>query len=211
MNFEELKARFLNDIDYHGMIILADTGPNRHVRFKRPRTSDCHFDLITWVGHLCITGDMGTYVFSRVDDMFNFFRQKELRINPQYWAEKCLSQSIFGNGIREFSQEVFEKAVIDEFRYHIIYARENINLSDREKIKEFGQEMRDTWDSIKTSILGSENEWEAMDSVYRFDGPDGLFQDFWEHTITEYTPHFLWCLYAIVWGISQYDKVIFGD
>ncbi|RYG95492.1 MAG: hypothetical protein EON58_14030 [Alphaproteobacteria bacterium] len=31
------------------------------------------------------------------------------------------------------------------------------------------------------------------------------FEDFWEHTLTDYTFHFMWCCNAIQWAIQQYD------
>lgn len=68
------EQRFLNDVANHEMIIIRDDGVNRHVRFKRPNSSCMYFDLITWPGHLCYTGDMGSYVFRRLEDMFEFFR-----------------------------------------------------------------------------------------------------------------------------------------
>src|SRR5690348_13144744 len=88
---------FLKDVSTHEMIVIRDDGANRHIRFKRPGTSCMYFDLITWPGYLCYTGDMGTYVFSRLEDMFEFFRTdrdynkrkgRELSINPKYWGEK---------------------------------------------------------------------------------------------------------------------------
>lgn len=68
------EKRFLGDVAKHQMTILRDDGVNRHVRFKQPNSSNMFFDLITWPGCLCYTGDMGTYVFRRLEDMFEFFR-----------------------------------------------------------------------------------------------------------------------------------------
>jgi hypothetical protein len=92
MNVEE----FIKDVSQHKMQILRDDGLYRHIRFKRENTSCYYFDLITWPGALCYTGDMGTFVFSRIPDMFEFFRTDgekgaDLRINPGYWSEKLLA------------------------------------------------------------------------------------------------------------------------
>ncbi len=44
-------------------------------------------------GFLCYTGDMGTFVFRRLEDMFAFFRTRSAQaatacsINLGYWAE----------------------------------------------------------------------------------------------------------------------------
>jgi len=65
---------FLRDVAEHAMLLIRDDGVSRHVRFAQPGTGCMHFDLITWPGYLCYTGDMGTYVFQRLTDMFEFFR-----------------------------------------------------------------------------------------------------------------------------------------
>jgi hypothetical protein len=40
----------------------------------------------------------------------------------------------------------------------------------------------------------------------QFKGPDGTkFADFWECNSDEYTSRFIWCCYALSWGIKQYD------
>jgi len=32
------------------------------------------------------------------------------------------------------------------------------------------------------------------------------FTDFWDHDLSEYTHHFVWCCYALAWGIKKYDE-----
>ena len=135
MNQEEIKKRFLDDVKNHEIIIINNSDLHRHIRFKEPTTTNCYFDLITWPGHLCYTGDMGTYVFQRTTDMFAFFRQNygryhELKINPQYWAEKCISESRFGDGIKQYSRDKFEDAVKTEFRGYIKNVRNNVDLEN---------------------------------------------------------------------------------
>ena len=71
--------QFTSDIAQHQMQVIRDDGVSRHLRFKRPNTMCMHFDLLTWPGYLCYTGDMGTYVFRRLEDMFPFFRRGEDR------------------------------------------------------------------------------------------------------------------------------------
>ena len=73
---KDIKQIFLNDVKDHQMTIVRDDNIGRHLRFSKPGTSCMSFDLITWPGYLCCTGDMGTYVFKRLPDMFEFFRTK---------------------------------------------------------------------------------------------------------------------------------------
>ena len=91
------EAQFLKDVSGHQMRVIRDDGKHRHVRFEKPGSSCMHFELITWPGYLAYVGDMGSYVFSRLPDMFQFFRmgdgdlnhnERGLSINPSYWAGK---------------------------------------------------------------------------------------------------------------------------
>lgn len=87
---------FLNRVRDHELTVLIDDGTRRHIRFRKPASPDDSFDLITWSWHLCITGDMGTYVFSRIEDMFDFHRLKmggDNSLHPDlgYWAQKLLA------------------------------------------------------------------------------------------------------------------------
>jgi hypothetical protein len=185
------KEGFLQNIANHQMRILRDDGVNRHIRYGEMGSSAYQFDLITWAGHLCITGDCGTYVFSRVNDMFNFFRGDA--INPGYWEEKCLaydrhskttkySPDLFRNNIaRYFWQSTSEMARIDR---------------------------RELWAAIKEDVLSSADDGEirALDAAIQFEHDGFEFTDFWEYELNEYSFHYLWILYAIVYGINQYDQ-----
>lgn len=91
---------FMRDVATHEMTVFRDDGLYRHIRFRRPNTMRTHFDLITYPGYLCYSGDMGTYVFSRLDDMFEFFRT-DRDINPGYWSEKL--QAVDNHGLGRYT------------------------------------------------------------------------------------------------------------
>ncbi|MBN7389249.1 hypothetical protein I3U52_24390 [Mycobacteroides abscessus subsp. abscessus] len=97
----------------HKMTVLRDDDLYRHVRFAEPGTSIWHFDLVTWPGHLVISGDIGGYHFARLPDMFEFFRKPVGYINAHYWAEKLCGP------IRSmsFSADVFKRLVYGHFRH----------------------------------------------------------------------------------------------
>lgn len=188
---------FLTDISRHEMTIFRDDGVNRHVKFSRKGSSTYRFDLITRAGYLCYTGDMGMYVFRRLDDMFEFFRTDRndfnynqtggLSINKGYWGEK-LEAVDKCDGYKEFS--------LDKFRANV-----------REYLK--GEKVsKEAWEEIKFELLDVhfENGYEAYDAVYRFDFEGVSFPDFFEYSSEEYSYRFVWCCYALVWGIQQYDN-----
>lgn len=209
------EARFLNDVASHEMTVIRDDGVYRHIRFKRPDTGCYRFDFITWPGYLCYTGDMGTYVFSRTNDMFEFFRTdrkhmqlsfgKALAINPGYWSEKVQSDSRFGKGTEEFSEDRFREVLKRIFDGHFEELQPDAEASDEEKLA-FEQRKAEAWEEVEDQILSLDSlEHEGVSAACQFEH-DGLeFTDFWEYRLRDYTFHFIWCCYALAWGIQKYD------
>jgi hypothetical protein len=193
-NEKYVKTKFLEDIKTHEMLIIKDDGVHRHIKFKKSDCSSYWFELVTWPGYLCIAGDMGSYVFCRSHDMFGFFvdqKEQDLKINPGYWAEKCQAHS----GIKEFSRDLFKRAVVSDFKTGFI---ERCPRPKRDKIVE-------CWKKIKEDILScDENTHSAFDAVYSFRFEKFDFVDFFDHDVEDYTYRYLWCLFAIVWGIKMY-------
>jgi hypothetical protein len=199
-DFWEMKMRkqpteqsFLKDVSEHRMTILRDDGIYRHVRFQKPNTGVMSFDLLTWPGWLCYSGDMGTYVFRRLEDMFEFFRTdrrndgRALYINLGYWAEKIEAEDRHGR-ITEYSADKF-RAQVNEW----------LNES------EASDDLRQAVDE-GVLLYADDGEQDALRAATDFEyGGKNVFQDFWEVGLREYTHHFVWCCYAIAWGINQYD------
>lgn len=210
------ESKFLEDVKGHEMITLHDDGVYRHIRFKRPGTSCMHFDLVTWPGYLAYSGDMGCYVFCRTNDMFSFFRtdrahnpEARLYINLSYWSEKL--QAVDGNrqngSAKEFSEEKFSK-IISEIRLNWI-RRHRLNKEQR----------RDLWDAVQEQVLdrvgedfgGSVPLNAAHDFSERIGNETFQFDDIWEYDFTDYTFRFVWCCYALAWGIQKYDEAKAGE
>lgn len=185
------KEHFLDHVREHEIKVIRDDGLHRHLRFKKQNTSNQYFDLITWPGTLCIHGDMGTFVFSRIDDMFAFFRDDkgELRINTGYWSEKLDAADRRTGGHEEFKPEKFRRRVME-------IALES--GADRATLRE-----------IKSRLGGRAEygEQEAYRAASEFSHNGFRFYDFWEIRCGDYTYHFVWCCYAIVWGIQKYDEL----
>ena len=183
---------FLRDVREHRMTVLHDSGVYRHVRFAKPGTSTMQFDIVTWPEYLSVSGDMGTYVFSRLRDMFEFFRGSTvgpIEVNLRYWAEKCQAVDR-DSGIREYSPERF---------------RERIErwLEDAEASEECRA-------AVRSEVLchADEGESAARKAADDFAYADGFaFTDFWEADCSEWTARYVWCCYALSWAVRQYDAV----
>lgn len=191
-------TKFLKDVRNHKMVVEIDQGVHRSIRFMSPSTSAYYFRLVTWPGHLSISGDMGDFVFARLPDMFEFFRDDGMknRINLGYWAEKLKAHDKI-SGHREFSTDFFKKAIRERF--------DQWPFDDDEQKAEALSNLEDQWDGL----LGAtpESLQEAISAAEQYTCPvtGNGFSEMWDYRLEDYTFHFVWCCRAIVWGIKQYD------
>ena len=198
------RKEFLKSVKNHQIEILKDDGIYRHIKCQEPGTWNHGFEIITFPGGLLYTGDMGTYEFERVEDMFYFFRSGisktgEININSGYWEEKCKSESLFGDGIKNFNPVVFKENVKEYFETY---------FEDDDS-----EEKKEVWDEIEEQILDytEDSEWSLVSALNNFSTmgieTDFDFDDLWESSVNSKTYHFIWCLWAIVWTIQKYDEV----
>lgn len=191
---ELTEEKFLKDVAEHQMTVILDDGVHRHLRFAKPGTYCMSFDIVTYPGYLVYSGDMGCYVFSRLKDMFEFFRTRprdedaeRLHINLGYWAEK-LQATDKPDGHKEFSEDLFRERITEQL-----------------DSMEADTELRE---AVEEYILcyADDGEYRAREALDQFEH-DGLriFADCWEWNFTEYTFRFVWCCYALAWAIKRYD------
>jgi hypothetical protein len=191
--YPEIAARFTRDTTNHRMTVLHDDGLYRHLHFMAPRTSEYWFDLVTWPGSLAMRGDFGDdYVFTRLTDMFEFFRDgHRWGINPHYWAEKL------GGGrrsVKEYSEDLFKQLVKEDVAGAIRYDDAPRGIGRR------------VYEELLTNDdLYTEDAARAALNEFHFKG--FTFDDTWEWDFHDYTTSFLWACHAIVWGIARYDRV----
>lgn len=214
------QAEFEKQVSSHVMEVHRDDGRYRHIRFRKPGTMAYHFDLITWPGYLCLCGDMGNFVFQRLEDMFQFFRadrlkdQSRIYVNLDYWAEKL--QAVDGNrhkgSAKEFDEDKFRSTLKRLCLEMLMEAGRGGRLDKKER--------RELWDAVHTDVL-DHLEWEgaerAKSAAYEFswkpyrgygkpEPKSYSFQELWEYDFTKYTYHFQWCCFALAWGIKLYDR-----
>lgn len=205
------QQRFERDVAQHQMTVIRDDGVDRHITFRQEGNSAYWFEILTWPGTLCIRGDCGTYVFSRLTDMFQFFRAdakygndpEKLHINSSYWTEKLIaadSNGRHGGSVMEFDEPQFRATVLE-------WANES---------KEGFDDPDEFMLNVECDILDNlcDNEQEslraAMDFEYAGKSP---FYEIYDTTYRRYGFHILWNLYAIAWAIRKYDaaKVVTGQ
>jgi hypothetical protein len=207
---EMTEAVFLKDVAKHQMRVLLDQGIYRHLRFKSTEHGfNQWFDIVTWPGYLAYSGDMGCYVFARLEDMFEFFRhsprpgEEGLFINVDYWAEKLEAVDRCGRGscdAEEYSEEKFIQHVNEAVQDWI----NEYDLSPAEQT-----ELRN---EIEEQVLSASNDGEheahraLRDFTEKIGEHEFEFHDSWEWDLREYSLRFVWCCYALVWAIQQYDQ-----
>lgn len=211
--------RFLVDTAFHLLEIIRDDGLYRHLRMKQPGTSCYYFDIITWPGYLTVTGDMGTWTFSRIADMFNFFGRWDGEINIGYWSEKleagagCSARELlakdfdedeFCESLKEYFSEYLEGNEAHDSGGDDEWNDDGISDSDKRNIREIVSDL---------CSANFSNEHDAYQAVYDADWPEGFSA--WDIcdglTFKTYTSHFRWILFAITWGISKYHNTKLVD
>jgi len=199
---------FLENTKNHTMKILKDDGEYRHLVFSNNGSSVYKFNITTWPGYLCISGDMGCCVFSRLRDMFEFFRTNqgntlERSINPAYWAEKL--QATVRDGVVTFNHTECRTEVL---RYTRNWLREHYHQTTKQERRWLMEEIRD---EVLVDIDDGSSRDIVMTSIYQSTSKvntrlDFQFTDFFERNFDDFSYHFIWCCYAIAWGINIYDE-----
>jgi hypothetical protein len=196
---------FLRDVAAHVMTVKMDNGIYRHIRFRKPMDSNMWFDIVTWPGVLTIHGDMGTWTFSRVENMFTLFRDDKLRVNKDYWAEKLQHGTHGGrDGAKVWNEDLFKERIVAQ-------------LTEYYDLK--GKDLAAVTQALKDEVLCQDNKYDlliaARDFSCRLPSMEHLRENdrhgnFHFDTTElpdgkEYAYHFVWCIYAIVWAIQKYD------
>ncbi|ECZ0739786.1 TPA: hypothetical protein G8O00_003253 [Salmonella enterica] len=211
--------RFLINTAHHHLEVIRDDGVYRHLRMKEPGTSCYYYDVLTWPGYLTVTGDMGTWTFSRVHDMFNFFGAWDGEINTGYWSEKleagagCSARELlakdfdedeFCESLKEYFSEYLEGSETTDSDGDDVWDDDGISDSDKRDIREIVSNL---------CTANFSNEHDAYQAVYDADWPEGFSA--WDIcdglTFKTYTSHFRWILFAITWAISKYHNTKLVD
>jgi len=171
---KRVKERIAKDLAEHVITVRHEQGMYRHYRCQKPGTWNMGFDIVTWPGSLCYTGDMGDYLFQRTEDMIAFMRGSCMSYG--YAAEKCVAHD---GRVTEFSEERFREILHDRIA--------EAEHGDRRK------EVREKVDVILREFSNYSAPADAEKAMYE----SGLWDDM--PSCKEYTFHFLWCLHALEW------------
>jgi hypothetical protein len=208
--YTEVAERFAEDIADHKLTI-EECGPLpfRSILARRHRgdgwDSCYHFRVITYPGGLLYTGDMGTYVFQRCWDMFDWWPSKYGdAFDFRYIAEKCQAADKC-DSIKQWSGSK-AKATIDE----MIAEHRDQQPADWD-VEEDGEwtavvdeEYLDQLMEVRNHVSDFSNSEYNIQEFYRLlYEVDGL-EDVCEiPTPSEYSLRFVWCCHAVRWLIDE--------
>lgn len=204
MTDSDIATRFARDTNNHQMTVLHDDSLYRHLRFKSPDCGMYWFDLITVPGALIFRGDGDSFVFSRIQDMFEFFRSPGGQINPGYWSEKLTSGR---ERVKQYDEEILRTHVQEEVAEAL---RDDPSLAGLAEAVQ--QEILDADETgFEAEMLRVVSDFEfykdESDRYRHGKTPDFQFHDAWEWNCRDYDWWFLWTCHAIIWAIAQYDAL----
>lgn len=180
----EVAERAARELKDHKITVLLNQGLHRHYRCRKPTSSTYWFDIITWPGCLCIRGDMGCFVFARLDDMLEFFSDGTLR-DIRYCAEKLQSSR---DAAEEWCPEILQEYLEDEIR-------DAERGEDRNRVRAQVEEVRD-------ALVEYETEWQAAVAIVE----SGLCEGCDLPSLKTWKIDFLWCLNAIGWFLEHRES-----
>lgn len=177
----------------HVMTIEHEDGVYRHLRFSQPGTVLYSYSLVTWPGHLAISGDIESFTFRRLHDMTLFFADNGYGINAHYWSEKLVAPR-GRDAVRVFDPD----AARDRVREWLADRVDDLDEPEAAALTEAVEErLLNDWDATLMSEDG------FRQALTDFDVAGGI-PDAWEWSLRTFDYHFLHACWATVRGLEQY-------
>ncbi len=210
-------GRFHEDTKMHEMACIKSDGLYRHYHFSNPKNSAYWFDIVTTPYYLYMTGDMGTWVFSRIKDMLHFFNKDSLGLG--YLAEKLQIGSSRSEATAIY-KEVDVKRTLEYLNNELQQWKNDIldEEEDREKLadlkeayKDFSRRIGELKSLINDyCISGSISEQSysfAIENSSFTDPSIGGIESPWDweslYPVTKQTSGFVWACEAIQYASKQ--------
>lgn len=189
----EVKLRIGKDLCEHVIATKHCDGLYRHYRCQKPGTWNMGFDIVTWPGSLCYTGDMGDYLFQRTDDMIAFMRRSCMSYS--YAAEKCVAHD---GRLEEFREERMEEILSERLK-------ESADDGGTFRVMRQGsyrdESVADAIEKIRQQYSEYNLPYDATKAMYE----SGLWDGCDMPSCEVYTFHFLWALHALKWFCEKVE------
>jgi hypothetical protein len=190
---------FMASMSLHKMTVLRDDELYKHIRFAAPNEFENAFEVMSFPYHVLITGDMGCYTFSREKDMFEWFVKghcapiKRPEIEVSRWFAKMVSKDAAISAKHYYLPAVIES--IEEAKSNYTEGRGDCSL----EVEQFNE-------LLEWKEYGAEKLLDEMQEFYLDSISVSPFQDLERDCYEVYSTHFVWCCYALNYGIGTYRK-----
>ena len=210
-NEDMARSHFAKDTERHVLTVFKDDGVYRHIRMAKPGDSNMRYDIVTWPGYLAYSGNMGDFTFSRVEDMFTFFRPEnpgsvQPYINLSYWSEK-ITAADKNDGYRQYSGDMFEAAVKERLEEYI-REREGIG-DDEDAVSQEDDAIRELRQAVEDDVLSCSDDGiqAAYNAAHEFEFyGDAIFDGLGSRDMEDWSYRYVWCCLAVVHAIIVYDR-----
>lgn len=194
LEWSTAQRQFEAETREHTMTVLRRDGVSRHLRFARPGLRRWSWDIVTWPGHLAVSGDVGNgWQFAHGDrDVLPLFVPFALRgrINPDYWAQRVPAR--LRPDARRFSPAKFARSVREQIAAHGLTPRQRAELLRAlDAAGVFRARDRHTAGS---ALAG---RWAAGGASVEFTGVDDMDVEEWDR-------QFLLSQFAILFATTRY-------
>lgn len=206
------EERFASEADGATMTVVKDDGVHRHLSFRFPKASWGPCEVVTWPGALTLRGGLGCWSFTRVEDMFEFFRPSRnvTRVNPTYWVQKLVPGS--GSEVKEYAEDR-ARAYVRQAVAEAVKTHGHIRAEDAEEWlwSDFAWAEFDTEAALMRTLGRFEGRVEADrpvgDSLEEFMASEFHFpvRD-WD--LYRYSDWFLLACVVLPWAVEQYDAAL---
>jgi len=193
-------SQFMAEMAKHTLTIKQDDGHYKHLVMAEAGEFENAFEVIAFPHHIMITGDMGTYCFSRTLDMMKWFIKDgdKAIASPQIelhrWYSKLVSTDSY-LGAKKKSLTLAKQEVEQNRDFYINEYPDQASIinsafDDLIDYAEMGVEM------LLIEMYGFS---------FTIDGNEHQpFTDFEADTVEAYVSQFAWCCYAINFAIGEY-------
>lgn len=184
---ETIEQEFAKTVENHVLEVVADCdGVFRHIRCRGQFPDFTSWEVVTWHGHMAVTGCFGAYLFhGRRDMLRDFFGGG---INPGYWFEKCVTSE---HPPMVISAETVQSLAAEDMAYW-------------EGEGELDDDMRAAWDVA----VSEADEWDGTAQFHTIlealSNTEIEMADLTMSSYAEYTDRALRVLCAIKWTREHY-------
>lgn len=184
---ETIEREFAKTVKDHMLEVVADSDSGfRHLRCRGQFPDFTSWEVVTWCGHMAVTGCFGAYLFhGRRDMLRDFFGGN---VNPGYWFEKCVTSE---HPPMVVSAETVQSLAAEEMAYW-------------EQEGELDDGMRAAWDVV----VSEADEWDGtaqFHTILEALSETGIeMADLAMSSYAEYTDRALRVLCAINWTRERY-------